>query len=144
MRIIDLGTPYAPFRAHALDAGADVISPVDCVVHPGTCVKINLGFGLDLPPNTAGYIEPRGSLGELGLIPISNPIDAGYRGPIHAVMWNISSKPIRICAKDRIAQLVIRPVIVEPIEMIKPQDAAASDRGTGNYGSSGRSAVWKN
>ena len=96
-----------------------------------------LDFGVAVPPNFAAYMEPKGSTGLLGLLPISNPIDAGYRGPVSVVLWNISSQRRYIEEGMKIAQLVVKPVVIRPITVKQLADIPESDRGTGAYGSSG-------
>ena len=68
IRILDYGAYKLPTRAHENDAGADVYSPVSCVIQPGCVVKIPLGFGLVLPDGMMGLIYPRSSLSARGIV----------------------------------------------------------------------------
>lgn len=114
VKMIDYGLLYdrLPFRAHYNDAGADVYAPIDFKLMPGDIVSLPLGFGLELPDGYAGFIFPRSGLSKKGIVCELPPIDAGYRGEIHAIISNVSSEPYTIKDGDRIGQLVIMPVIV--------------------------------
>ena len=136
--MIDFGAKQFPERKHPDDFGADVYLPYDIYVEPHEMVDVPLGFGLEVPFGYGGYIEPRGSMGKKGLLPISNPVDSGYRGEVHAVMWNISGKPISVHAGERIAQLVIRAGDISEFALIAPAEASSTARGTGCYGSTGK------
>ena len=114
VKMIDYGLPYdrLPLRAHYNDAGADVYVHTDFKLMPGDIVSLPLGFGLELPDGYAGFIFPRSGLSKKGIVCELPPIDAGYRGEIHAIISNVSSEPYTIKDGDRIGQLVIMPVIV--------------------------------
>lgn len=135
--LIDFGAKQMPVRKHPDDAGMDIFAPYSFTVMPGAKVDIKLGFGTVLPFGYMAAIKPRGSSGQTGLLPIDNPIDSGYRGEIHAVLWNISPWLLRISEGDRFCQLVIVPCVCTDMPVIKPEDAPASERGTGCYGSTG-------
>lgn len=138
VRMIDFGAEQFPVRKHPDDFGADVFMPYDDYI-PAHCVaSIPLGFGLEVPFGYAGYIEPRGSVGKLGLMPVSNPIDSGYRGEVHAVMRNVTDNTIYLKKGDRIAQLVIHAGDISEFDIIKPYQASATERGAGCYGSTDR------
>ncbi len=138
INIIDFGAAHLPERKHFDDFGADVYSTISGTVAPQQMIDIPLGFGLEVPFGYGGYIEPRGSIGKKGLLPVSNPVDSGYRGEIHAVMWNVSDEPIEVAVGDRVAQLVIRSGAVVEFRRIRPDEATDTERGTGCYGSTGR------
>lgn len=138
VNLIDYGAINMPKRAHAQDAGADVFSPSHAVVWPGEKVNISLGFGIEVPEGYAAYIEARGSTGNSGLLPVSNPIDVGYTGEVHAVLWNVSKEPVRIYPHDRIAQLVIRKILTPDFAVISKEAATPTVRGTNCYGSTGK------
>ena len=124
IKMIDLGAEQFPVRKHFDDFGADVFAPYDRDIPPHCVHSIPLGFGLEVPFGYAGYIEPRGSVGKLGLLPVSNPIDSGYRGEIHAVMRNVTDNTIYIRKGERIAQLVIRAGDISEFVIIKPEEAS--------------------
>lgn len=122
-----------PRRAHYNDAGLDIYSPIDLVIDAGATETIPLGFGLDLPDGLMGNILPRSGHAKLGIVPEMPPIDSGYKGEIHAIITNMSNRPFRISAHDRICQLVIMPVVYA--ELVEdPGD----ERGDGAFGSTGK------
>lgn len=135
--LIDFGAEQMPVRKHHDDAGMDIYAPYTFIVEPQCMVDVKLGFGTVLPFGYKAAIKPRGSSGKMGLLPIDNPIDSGYRGEIHAVVWNISKAPITIKKGERFCQLEIVPCVCCDMPIIKPDEAPSSERGTGCYGSTG-------
>uniref|UniRef100_UPI003FA425B6 dUTP diphosphatase n=1 Tax=Enterocloster clostridioformis TaxID=1531 RepID=UPI003FA425B6 len=112
IKLIDFGAPKnrRPFRPHGNDAGADVYMPYDCTLQPGEIAKVPLGFGLEVPDGYAGFVFPRTSMAVKGLVCELPPVDSGYRGEIHAIISNVSSKPQELSKGTRVGQLVITPV----------------------------------
>lgn len=125
--------PVLPVRKHYNDVGADVYSPVDRYVAPGETVKIGLGFGVRIPDGHAGFVVVRSSMAAQGVDVKLPPIDPGYTGEIHAVIYNGSDKPYHISEGDRIGQLVIVPCIYA--DFVTEIDE--EERGTGAFGSTG-------
>lgn len=132
IQLIDFGGK-SPKRAHANDAGADVFSPINEVIHPGEIRKIPLGFGLRIPDGYAGYIFPRSGLSSQGIVCELPPIDSGYTGEVHAIISNVSNEKYDIKAGDKIGQLVIMPVLIPDFTFDEWKE-----RGTGAFGSTGR------
>ena len=132
IQLIDFGGK-SPKRAHANDAGADVFSPVNKVIHPGEICKIPLGFGLRIPDGYAGYIFPRSGLSTQGIVCELPPIDSGYTGEVHAIISNVSNEKYEIKVDDKIGQLVIMPVLIPDFTFDEWKE-----RGTGAFGSTGR------
>ena len=114
IKLIDFGVPESrrPFRPHGNDAGADVYMPYDCTLQPGEIAKVPLGFGIEVPDGYAGFVFPRTSMAIKGLVCELPPVDSGYRGEIHAIISNVSSKPQELSKGTRIGQLVITPVVI--------------------------------
>lgn len=120
IKVIDYGYENLPKRAHANDAGADVYAcikgcedqPGKITVAPLHTVKVPLGIGLVLPDGYAAFVFPRSSLSSKGIVCELPPIDSGYRGEIHAIVTNCSSKAFTINDGDRIGQLVITPIVI--------------------------------
>lgn len=102
----------APSRQHYDDAGADVYAIMDIVVKAGTTATIPLGFGLELPNGYMGMMIVRSGQAKLGLNVGMCPIDSGYRGEVHAIIYNNSNTDYVIHKGDRIAQLVVVPTII--------------------------------
>ena len=129
--LIDFGVSkdHHPYRSHGNDAGADVYMPYDCTLKPGEIAKIPLGFGIELPDGYAGYIFPRTIMAIKGLVCELPPVDSGYRGEIHAIISNVSSKTQELTKGSRVGQLVITPVVIADFVT----DLGA-ERGTGSFG----------
>lgn len=138
VKVIDFGYDKLPLRAHENDAGADIHvclhnNTTSLEIGPNTSMKIPLGIGLVLPDGYAAYIFPRSGLASKGIVCELPPIDSGYRGEIHAIVTNCSSKPYKISNGDRIGQLVIMPIVIADFitEDIK-------ERGSDAFGSTGK------
>lgn len=123
IKLIDFGGK-APVRTHYNDAGADVFARVDEInctkwmdlsieIKPNTIKKIPLGIGLELPNGFVAFVVPRsGMSANKGITTELVPIDSGYRGEIHAIVYNANPEPVRIYNGDKIAQLVIVPTVL--------------------------------
>lgn len=133
IKIIKFDKNYKiPVRAHYNDAGADVFTLKKYIIEPHQTVKINLGFGLEIPDGYMGCIYPKSGLSSKGIIANLPPIDSGYRGEIHAIVTNTTDNIFRFNKDEKVGQLVITPVILtEFVEELN------NDRGIGGFGSTG-------
>lgn len=127
------GLGLKPGRKHDNDAGIDCPSPIEYTLQPGETYALGLGFGLEVPPGMVAYIFPRSSLSGKGIGMNLPPIDAGYKGEIHAVLNNLTDEPYEIHIGDRVGQLVILPCVIADLV-----DEIDDSRGTGAFGSTGR------
>lgn len=125
-----------PTRAHADDAGLDLYSLEDIALEPGQGKVTRTGIALALPANTAGIVADRSSLAKRGIKTAGGIIDAGYRGEIHIVLWNISKEPVRLNHGERIAQLLIVPVATPAVREVT--QLSETSRGAKGFGSSGK------
>lgn len=125
-----------PKRAHDSDAGADLFSCEDYEIYPGEQKLVDTGIAIKIPEGYAGFIFNRSSQGKNGItIPHSvGVIDSDYRGNLKVLLKNISEDPYKISAGDRIAQLVIMPVLLAKFKDIWND----TKRGTGGFGSTGQ------
>jgi dUTP pyrophosphatase len=124
-----------PKRAHPTDAGADLFSRNNYVIAPGEQELVDTGIAVKIPEGYGGFIFNRSSQGKKGItIPHSvGVIDSDYRGNLMVLLKNISSEPYMINVGDRIAQLVVMPVLLAEFKDIWND----TDRGTGGFGSTG-------
>src|SRR3954453_11771331 len=99
-----------PTRAHVDDAGLDLYGLEDLILAPGQGRAAKTGIAIALPKGMVGLVADRSSLAKKGVKIAGGVIDAGYRGEIHIVLWNISAEPIQLKRGERIAQLLILPV----------------------------------
>ena len=130
---------YATAGAGALDVRAMLSEPL--TVAPGQTALLPSGFALHLAdPGLAALLLPRSGLGHKHGIVLGNLvglIDSDYQGEVLVSCWNRASAPFTIEPGERIAQLVIVPVLRARFEVV--EDFAASARGAGGFGHTGRS-----
>ena len=124
-----------PTRAHPGDAGLDLYALEGFTVGPGLGLRARTGVALEIEPGWVGMIADRSSLASKGLKTAGGIIDAGYRGEVQVVLWNLSREPITVKAGDRMAQLLLIPVGLA--EVRKVSELSDSSRGAGGFGSSG-------
>ncbi len=125
-----------PTRAHADDAGLDLYSLEDAALAPGEGKVIRTGVAVAVPFGHVGLVCDRSSLAKRGLKTAGGVIDAGYRGEVGVVLWNISGAPQALKKGERLAQLLIVPVATPaPVEA---EDLGETARGAGGFGSTGR------
>jgi dUTP pyrophosphatase len=125
-----------PTRAHPDDAGLDLYSLDDTLLPPGQGKVVKTGIALALPLRHVGMIADRSSLAKKGIKTAGGIIDAGYRGEIQVVLWNLSGDPIQLKRGERIAQLLIIPIATPKVHEVIGLDDTS--RGTKGFGSSGK------
>ena len=121
------------------DAGADLSLAEDVDLAPFQRALVGTGVAVAIPEGYAGFVHPRSGLAHrLGLSLVNAPgtIDAGYRGEIKVNLVNLDpTTPLTLRRGDRVAQLVVQPVVrarFVPVEQL-PESA----RGAGGHGSTG-------
>lgn len=125
-----------PTRAHPDDAGLDLYGLDDTLLSPGQGKVVKTGVALALPARHVGMIADRSSLAKKGIKTAGGIIDAGYRGEIQVVLWNLSTDPIQLKRGERIAQLLILPIATPQVSEVKALDDTA--RGANGFGSTGK------
>ena len=127
---------FLPRRANPTDAGADLKSTETLEIYPGEQKLVDTGVAVKIPEGFAGFVYNRSSQGKMGItIPHSvGVIDSDYRGNIKVILKNIGEDPYKITRGDRIAQLVIAPVLLAEFKDIWND----TQRGTGGFGSTGK------
>ncbi|WP_406644701.1 dUTP diphosphatase [Aliisedimentitalea scapharcae] len=106
---------------------------------PGEVRLISTGFHVELPPRTEMQIRPRSSLAIKRKIIIPNSpatIDEDYRGIVFVGLLQLGDEPTVLTHGDRFAQAIIAPVIHATV--VEVQDLTSTDRGSGGFGSTGR------
>jgi len=135
---LDAGLPV-PSYAHDGDAGLDLCAGADISLAPFERVLISTGVAVAIPEGHAGFVLPRSGLAVrsgLSLVNAPGLIDSHYRGEIKVVAINLDPfTPIEIRRGDRIAQLVIQPVVRADVQEVDTLDTTA--RGEGGFGSTG-------
>lgn len=134
----DLPTPS---YAKPGDAGADVYSRIDCEIKAGERVLVPTGIAIAMPDGYAAFAHPRSGLAikyGVGIVNAPGTIDAGYRGEVQMILINHDPKESFFIKRgDRIAQLVFQKV--ERVEFVEVAELPGSDRGSGGFGSTGKS-----
>lgn len=129
---------YATGGSAGLDLRAMLDAPL--TLAPGDTQLIPTGLAIHVAnPAYAGMILPRSGLGHKHGIVLGNLvglIDSDYQGPLMVSCWNRGPADFTLEVGERLAQLVIVPVL--QVELNQVDDFAASDRGTGGFGHSGR------
>ena len=125
-----------PTRAHPDDAGLDLYGLEDATVAPGEGRVLRTGAAVAVPPGHVGLVCDRSSMAKRGLKTAGGVIDAGYRGEVGVVVWNLSREPQSVKKGERIAQMLVIPIATPaPIDSADLGDTA---RGAGGFGSTGR------
>jgi dUTP pyrophosphatase len=138
---VRLTVPEAGAPAYAMpgDAGADLSLAEDVELAPFQRALVGTGVAVAIPEGYAGFVHPRSGLAHrLGLSLVNAPgtIDAGYRGEIKVNLINLDpSTPLRLRRGDRIAQLVVQPVVRARFRPVA--ELPGSARGEGGHGSTG-------
>ena len=130
-----------PAYGSAEAAGADLYACLDAPVQiqPGETFWVPTGIALEVPKGCAGLIYARSSMGtKRGLAPANKVgvIDSDYRGEIRVVLLNHSKQVQTIEPGERVAQLIITPVLTPAYE--ECEDLTDTDRGAGGFGSTGK------
>ncbi len=144
IRILDprLGAEW-PLPHFASDgaAGMDLRACLETPLHlaPGGTALISAGFAMHIGnTGVAALLLPRSGLGHRGLVlgNLVGLIDADYQGTVKISCWNRSHESMEIAVGERIAQMVLVPVLRPRLEMV--ESFAPSHRGEGGFGSTGQ------
>ncbi len=130
-----------PARATQGSAGYDLSAAIDgpMTVEMGGTTRVPTGIAIQLEPGTVGLVFGRSGLGTKHGVTMSNGvgvIDSDYRGEMVVSLTCRHTQPYTVRPGDRIAQLVIVPVLTPPVEEVTELDE--TDRGAGGFGSTGK------
>lgn len=129
-----------PLPAYATSgaAGMDVVSAEDVVLAPGARHAVATGLAMAIPGGFEIQVRPRSGLAlKHGISAPNAPgtIDSDYRGEVKIILINHGDKPFEILRGDRVAQLVLAPVVQGG--WLEVEELDATDRGEGGFGSTG-------
>ncbi|HEY0659742.1 MAG TPA: dUTP diphosphatase [Lysobacter sp.] len=130
-----------PAYATAASAGLDLRAALDqpLTLQPGDAALVPSGLAIHLgDPTLCAVILPRSGLGHKHGIVLGNGtglIDADYQGPLMISVWNRGREAFTMQAGDRIAQLVVLPIVRATLQVVDEFEASA--RGTGGFGHTG-------
>ena len=129
---------YATGGSAGLDLRACIDAPL--LLEPGKAELLPTGLSIYVEdPGLAAVILPRSGLGHKHGVVLGNLvglIDSDYQGPLMVSVWNRGREPYTVQPGERIAQLVVVPVVQVELEIVA--DFAATSRGAGGFGHSGR------
>ncbi len=129
-----------PCYMSAAAAGADLSAAIDEALHmaPGARAAVATGLAIAIAPGHEGQVRPRsGTALKLGLTVVNAPgtIDSDYRGELKVLLVNLGSAEVVIEPGQRIAQLIIAPVV--QAEFVEVDALSDTERGAGGFGSTG-------
>ncbi len=131
---------YRSEQAAGLDLPAALPAGEPLTLSPGARALIPTGIAIEIPEGFEAQVRPRSGLSlKYGVTVLNSPgtIDADYRGEIQVLLVNLGTESVIISRGDRIAQLVIAPILVVTLKRAK--SLAATGRGKGGFGSTGAS-----
>lgn len=118
------------------DSGADLAAVTDYTLQPMQWFAIPTGISAEVPAGFELQVRPRSGLAlRHGLTVLNTPgtVDAGYRGEIKVILLNLGSEPFHVSKGQKIAQLVVAPVVRGQFEEV--DNLTESQRGSGGFGS---------
>ena len=125
-----------PQRAHSSDAGYDLFSREDAVIHPNSGGVFDTGVHVAIPEGYVGFLKSKSGLNVKHSIQSEGVIDSGYTGSIHVKLFNHGTKAIHIQKGQKISQLVLLPIITPELELVDSLED--TERGSGGFGSTGK------
>ena len=127
-----------PAYATAGAAGMDVLSAEEVALAPGARHAVATGLALAIPPGYEIQVRPRSGLALKHGISVPNTpgtVDSDYRGELKVILINHGAEPFAIHRGDRVAQLVLAPVVRAAWDEVEELDD--TQRGSGGFGSTG-------
>ena len=131
---------YQSAHAAGLDLVAAVPADAPVTLAPGAHALVPTGLVIALPPGHEAQVRPRSGLAiKHGVTVINSPgtIDADYRGEVKVGLVNLGEAPFVIRRGERIAQMVVAPVV--QATLVEVSAVSETARGAGGFGSTGRS-----
>jgi dUTP pyrophosphatase len=130
---------YQSAHAAGLDLTAAIADAEPLTLLPSRHALVPTGLAIALPEGFEAQVRPRSGLAaKHGVTVLNSPgtIDADYRGEIQVILINHGAEPFVIRRGERIAQMVIAPVV--QAELVRAETLSSTDRGSGGFGSTGR------
>ena len=128
---------YQSADAAGMDLHAALDQPVR--VEPGRTAVVSTGLAMAIPRGFEGQVRPRSSLARRHAVTLTNSpgtLDADFRGCVEILVINHGREPFTINPGERIAQLVIAPVL--QAQLVEVDELPTTERGAGGFGSTGR------
>ena len=135
-----------PRYAHSGDAGLDLLAATGLTLKPGERASVPTGVAIAIPAGYAGFVHARsGRALHEGLALANAPglVDSGYRGELKVVVVNLDPvEPIYIARGEKIAQLVIQPVVSVELDLAKVEVAGSTPVARSGKGAGQREGGW--
>ncbi len=125
-----------PTRAHPGDAGMDLYGLEDVILGARQGKMARTGIAMAIPHGFVGMIADRSSLGKKGVKTAGGIVDAGYRGEVQVILWNLTDTEILLAKGERIAQMLIYSIATPAVVEVGSLDE--TKRGAGGFGSTGK------
>jgi len=139
-RVGQRGPPLPlPHYATAQAAGLDLRADEPVALAPCERRLVPTGLAIELPPGYEGQVRPRSGLAVrhgVGMVNAPGTVDADYRGEVQVLLVNHGGEPVAFERGERIAQLVVAPVV--QAELVEAEALGETGRGGGGFGSTGR------
>ncbi|WP_286952190.1 MULTISPECIES: dUTP diphosphatase [Aminobacterium] len=126
----EYGTPFS--------AGVDLRAAESILLKPGERGSVGTGLYMELPEGYEAQVRPRSGLAlRSGVTVLNTPgtIDSDYRGEVRVILINLGQEPFQVMPQDRIAQMIIAPVV--QLEWEENESLSDSVRGESGFGSTG-------
>ncbi len=120
-------------------SGLDLYSAEEKIIPPGRWEIVSTGIAVEIPQGYEGQIRSRSGLAKnYGVFVLNSPgtIDSDYRGEVKVILMNLGNEPFRVNIGDRIAQLVIAPIV--HAEILEVENLSTTERNNGGFGHTGR------
>jgi dUTP pyrophosphatase len=125
-----------PQYAHPGDAGMDLYSVEDTIIKAGERAIVGTGLSIELPEGYVSLIwDKSGVAAKNGIKTMAGVLEHTYRGEYKIVMFNTSKDNFEIKKGQKIAQVLIQPIMTAEVEEVK--DLSDTARGAGGFGSTG-------
>lgn len=125
-----------PTRAHPYDAGLDLYAMEDAYIRANNSYEFDTGVHVQIPECCVGFIKSKSGLMVNHGITTDGTIDCGYTGAIKVKLFNHGGSKYEVKKGDKIAQLVIVPCVLLPLEQVDKLEK--TERGSKGFGSTGR------
>lgn len=133
--MLDKGA-YMPEKAHNVDAGFDLRTPIDITVEGVNHAIIDTGVHIEIPEGYVGMLKSKSGLNVKYNLVGEGVIDAGYTGSIRVKLYNHGRESYKFRKGDKITQIVILPI--PDVKMILVDKLAETERGDNGFGSTGK------
>jgi dUTP pyrophosphatase len=118
------------------DVGMDMYAMETVAIPPMGHVRLWHGFALEFDAGYAAIVKDKSSISKAGLHTMGGVFDAGYRGEYNTHLVNLGSEPYTVEEGDKVAQLIIYPVVIADLE--ETDTLSESARGESGFGSTGK------